>query len=197
MTDDLPRLIESARGGDRAALGALLQSNLPGLRAFLRVRSGRLLRAKESVSDLVQSVCRELLQDLPGAEVETEQAFRCWLYTSAHRKILDRRKYWEAEKRDAAREEPAQGAPGERERSLLECYATFATPSTHAAASEEIARIEEAFEKLPEEYREVIALARFVGLNHHEIAARMGRSEEAVRQLLTRARARLARLLSG
>lgn len=194
--DDLRELLDKARGGDPAALEALLRSNLPGLRAFLRLRSGRLLRAKESVSDLVQSVCRELLQDLASAEVETEQAFRCWLYTSAHRKILDRRKYWEAEKRDAAREAPPAGAPCEGEQSLLQSYAVLATPSRHAAASEEIARIEEAFERLPEEYREVISLARFVGLSSREIAARMGKSEEAVRQLLTRARARLARLLS-
>ena len=174
-----------------------MQSNLPGLRAFIRLRSGQLLRAKESVSDLVQSVCREVLQDLPGAQVENEAAFRGWLYTAAHRKILDRRKYWEREMRDAAREQPLEGAPEERERGLLESYGALATPSRHAEVKEEVARIERAFEQLSEEHREVIALARIAGLTHREIAERMGKSEEAVRQLLARARARLARLLSA
>ena len=198
MTDDLRGLLEKARAGDPAAVETLMRSNLPGLRAFIRLRSGQLLRAKESVSDLVQSVCREVLQDLPRAEVESAEAFRCWLYTAAHRKILDRRKYWEREMRDAAREQPLDGAPSdERDRSLLESYGVLATPSRHAEVKEEVARIERAFEELPEEYREVIALARIVGLSHREIAERMGRSEEAVRQLLARARARLARLLSA
>ncbi len=197
MSDDLQALVKQACGGDSAAMDVLLRQNLPGLRAYLRLQSDRKLRARESVSDLVQSVCRELLQDLPSAQVETEQAFRCWLYTSAHRKILVRRKYWVAEKRDVSRSVPADGADAEREQSLLESYAVLASPSRHAAANEEIARIENAFEQLPDEYREVISLARFVGLSHAEIAARMGRTEEAVRQLLTRARARLARLLSG
>jgi RNA polymerase sigma-70 factor (ECF subfamily) len=197
MTDDLRALLERARGGDPAAVEALMQSNLPGLRAFIRLRSGQLLRAKESVSDLVQSVCREVLQDLPGAQVENEAAFRGWLYTAAHRKILDRRKYWEREMRDAAREQPLEGAPGERERGLLASYGALATPSRHAEVKEEVARIERAFEQLSEEHREVITLARIAGLTHGEIAERMGKSEEAVRQLLARARARLARLLSA
>jgi DNA-directed RNA polymerase specialized sigma24 family protein len=41
----------------------------------------------------------------------------------------------------------------------------------------------------------VISLARIVGLSHAEIAKEMGRSEGAVRTLLSRALARLATLL--
>src|SRR5262245_60579325 len=119
-----------------------MRANLPGLRAFIRLRSGQLLRARESVSDLVQSVCREVLQDLPRAEVGSEAAFRGWLYTAAHRKILDRRKYWEREMRDAGREQALDGAPdADGERRLLESYEALATPSRHAEVKEEVARI--------------------------------------------------------
>lgn len=195
MSEDFRQLIEAARRGDAAALQSLLDGNLPTLRAFIRLRSGRLLRARESVSDLVQSVCREVLADLPRVPIDSQEAFRDWLYTSAHRKILDRKKYWEADKRDAAREVSLEG--GADDGALLAGYAAVATPSRHAAMREEIERIERAFDELPEEYREVITLARLVGLSHAEIARRLGRSEEAVRQLLARARARLARLLAG
>ena len=46
---------------------------------------------------------------------------------------------------------------------------------------------------LPDEYRQVILLARIVGLSHADLAREMGRSETAVRTLLHRALARLAR----
>ena len=62
-------------------------------------------------------------------------------------------------------------------------------------AREELERIESAFDRLPEEYREVITLARIAGLSRAEIAERMGRREGAVRTLLSRALARLAELL--
>ena len=51
------------------------------------------------------------------------------------------------------------------------------------------------FDQLSEEHREVITLARLVGFSHRDIAERMGRSEDAVRKLLSRARARLMVLL--
>ena len=68
------------------------------------------------------------------------------------------------------------------------------TPSRNVVVREELARIEAAFDQLPDEYREVITLARIVGLSHGEIGIRSGRNETAVRKLLSRARARRATL---
>ena len=62
---------------------------------------------------------------------------------------------------------------------------------------EAIDRIEAAFDALPEHYREVIVLARIVGLPHREIAERLGKTEVAVQGLLTRALVKLSGLLQG
>ncbi|MCA8972176.1 MAG: hypothetical protein KDC95_20480, partial [Planctomycetes bacterium] len=51
-------LLADARRGDRTAIEALLESQLGGLRAFIRLRSGNALSQRESQSDLVQTVCR-------------------------------------------------------------------------------------------------------------------------------------------
>ena len=48
-------------------------------------------------------------------------------------------------------------------------------------------RLERAFAQLSDEHREVITLAKLVGLPHRDIAARMGRTEAASRVLLHRA----------
>jgi RNA polymerase sigma-70 factor (ECF subfamily) len=197
MSQTFADLVEEARRGDRGALEDLLQSQLPGLRAYVRLRSGALLRAKESTSDLVQSICREALLDLSSFSGSHENVFRQWLYSIAYRKILDRHRFFTADRRAAARERPIRsGASASTDQGLLQCYATLCTPSREAEAREEIARIERAFDALPDDYREVLTLARIVGLSHREIAERLGRGEEAVRKLLSRARARLAILLA-
>lgn len=161
--------------------------HLPGVEAYLRLRMGPILRAKESASDLVQSLCREVLGDLAGFEYRGEAAFRHWLYGQARHKLVDRHRHLTADKRDAGREAHADGSAD-----LLACYGTLCTPSRDISARESIERIERAFDALPEDYKEAITLHRMVGLAHQEIAAHMQRSEGAVRNLVYRGLAQLA-----
>ena len=65
------------------------------------------------------------------------------------------------------------------------------------ATQEALLEILEASRCAPEHYREVIVLARIVGLPHGEIAARMERTEAATRNLLGRALTRLAEELDA
>ena len=50
-------------GPDEASVEELLARHLPGLRAYVRLRAGPLVRAREAESDVVQSAC----QALPGS----------------------------------------------------------------------------------------------------------------------------------
>ena len=85
-----PDLLRQASGGDDAALGELLARHLPGLRAYVRQRTGQAIRARESVSDLVQSVCREVIQHADRFQYGGEVGFKPWLYKTALRKIANR-----------------------------------------------------------------------------------------------------------
>jgi DNA-directed RNA polymerase specialized sigma24 family protein len=104
--EDTLSLVSRAREGSSKALEDLLQANLPGLRAFIAKRAGDLVIARDSVTDVVQSTCREVLQALPDHDYENEVHFRHWLYQTALRKIVDRSRYWTAQRRDVAREVP-------------------------------------------------------------------------------------------
>jgi RNA polymerase sigma factor (sigma-70 family) len=66
-----------------------------------------------------------------------------------------------------------------------------------AAARELSDRIERAFDMLSKDPREVIALARIVGLSHAEIAEQLGRTEGAVRVQLSRALVAYVNALDG
>lgn len=194
MHDETAELAEAAAAGDARAVERLLEMHLPGLRAFVRLRAGPELRAHESSSDLVQSVCREVLQNIERFKHPSPAAFKQWLYTTALRKISNRADYWRAGKRAAGREEPT---PTEADQlGLLRAYHSFSSPSRALMVREEVERIERAFERLSDEQREIVTLAHVVGLSRAEIAEQVGKSEGAVRVTLHRALARLAELLS-
>jgi RNA polymerase sigma factor (sigma-70 family) len=168
--------------GDAVAIDALLVRYLPRLRAFVRMRSNALVRQVESNSDLVQSVCREVLREAERFCYQGENAFRAWLFRTALNKILERTRSLTQQRRDVRRE--VQPGSDIDYGGLAACDPTA---SQFAAANEMSQRMEHAFDTLPEQYREVIALSRIVGLSHAEIAEHTGRSQGAVRTLLSRA----------
>ena len=100
-----------------------------------------------------------------------------------------------AGKRDARLEiaEADLGSPS-RGPSLAELTRTLSTPSQVAEVSEEALRLQALLEQLPARYAEILRLAYVQALSTTEIARRLGIRETNARVLLSRARARLARL---
>ena len=149
-------LVAAAQDGDKPAVEALLDRHLPGLRAFVRAKSGPTIRAKESCSDLVQTVCLEVLHGIDTYEWRGEGSFRHWLFTLAIHKIHNRADHWGAARRDAKREVLASATHG----ALANAYASVFGPSAHAMANETMARLESSLDTLPEDSREVVVLSR-------------------------------------
>ena len=162
----------------------LVARHLAALRGFVRLRMGPELRSREESCDIVQSVAREVLQNSDRFAHGGEDGFREWLFTTAHRKIVNRLEHWRAEKRTARREQPISVPE--------ELSGISATPSRHASVREELAAIERAFDSLSEEQREAVTMSRFLGMSHNVIAERLGKTEVAVRKILSRGLARLA-----
>jgi RNA polymerase sigma-70 factor, ECF subfamily len=184
-------LVDQASHGDQPAIDELLARHLAGLRAYVRLHLGPALRAREGASDVVQSVCREVLEHVDRFRYGGEAGFKHWLYATALRRILDKEDFHTAQRRDVRREArvDASGASA-----LLAAW-SLPTPSSLAQAREELQRLERTFDRLSESHREVIVLSRLIGFSHQEIAERLGTTEGAARVALHRALARLARLL--
>lgn len=188
---DFAAEIAAARRGEAHALDSLFARNLAPLVAFIRARSGPALAARESAADIAQSVFREVLMDAEHVELKGEPAFRNWLYMQATRKVMDRARFHGRECRAAARE-VAMPEPGPAADALLRCYGAIATPSVHAAAREELARLEAAVGRLPEAQRDAVTMSRLMGLDYAQVAAQLQVSEAAVRGLVARGLAALS-----
>lgn len=184
-------VLARAAAGDPRARASLLTEHWSGLLAFVRRRLGREVRARETSLDLVQSICREALEELDTIDYRGDASFRRWLYACAENKLRDRGRHWRRDRRAAERE-----VSGSRDGSAV-LEDREPSPGERAAARESLERVERAFRELPEDHRRVIVLARVEGLSHEAIAREMGRSVLASRSLLSRALARLALSLEG
>ena len=162
-------------------LGHYLEENRDYLEQQIRARADELVLAKESISDLMQSISRELLGENERFEYRGEAEFKAWLKRVVSSKVIDKHRFYTAQKRDQREERrlPTDGG------------AVSATPSRVAMREEERERVTRALECLSAEHQEVLRLFWFEGLAHAEIAKRMERQEPATRKLLSRAKAQL------
>lgn len=187
--------IEAAVRGDETALAGILEHYRRDLERYVERRAGRVVLQKESAEDIVQSTCRELIARLPSIDfIGGVAGFRAWLFQSALRKVLDRHRYYHQAKRDIGREVNLLASASSRSRaSLSALLVELGSPSSGVAADEELRRLGAAVDSLNEDQRLVVELAYFQACPQREIAELIGRSEVAVRSLLARALARIAR----
>jgi RNA polymerase sigma factor (sigma-70 family) len=189
MTDgplDAAALLRRADAGDEQSIEQLLVRNLDLLHAFVRLRIDESTRRHESLSDIVSSVCREVLGQRQRFEFRSEPEFRSWLFGAVVNKLRDRRDHYRAGKRNPIREQD------QRVEDLAAVYRTTLDPLGHAMRAEDCARFEFAFDALTPIQREVLTLRYLVGLDYAAIAAQLGASNDSVRAAAARGRARLS-----
>ncbi|MFO1078233.1 MAG: RNA polymerase sigma factor [Planctomycetota bacterium] len=190
MSDRLPDATSAPL--DRDALAQKLVQQMPALEAFVRLRMGTLLRKRENGEDLVQTVCRAALESLDRVDFRGDAAFRRWLFGIAANKLHERLRLFSAQRRDPAREIALDEL---RASAVLAGCRGLCTPSRELQSREALEQIEAAFDALPADQQEAITLRRIADLDYADIAAHMGRTEGAVRNLVHRGLARFALLL--
>lgn len=182
----------AAAAGDREARARLLAPLQKPLRAYVRLRSSRALRAAESVSDVVQSVMRELLTDLDKMPIDGERGLYGWALLTARRKIIDKARSLPRRPGVAAPEQPSWSR---FDREVADAYSCLPSPEAHAMAAETQLRVELALRALPERMQRIVVMAKMMDLTHEQCGRELGISAGASRILLLRALTRLAKEL--
>lgn len=188
-------LVSKARSGCTIAAGQLFDRCRGYLLVIANQRLDDQLRPKVGGSDLVQQSLLHAYRDIEGFRGQSEGEFLSWLQAILANQIASaRRHYLEAAKRDVSRE-VAFGYMDGSGIKMGSLAADTKTPSQHAIAQEDEARVHRAIAQLNLPDQQVIELRNRYLLSFAEIGARMSLSEEQTRRLWSGAIERLRQVL--
>ncbi len=199
MTLDPEHLLRTARTGDAATLGDLLELYRRYLSLLARVQIGRHLQGKVDASDIVQETFLEAHRNFPRFRGSSEGELVRWLRQILATRLADLlRRYLGAQGRDVRLEREIEDA-FDRSSALLDrgLVAPHSSPSQQAARREQAVLLADALGELPDDYREVLVLRHLEGLTFPEVAARMGRSLDSVEKLWMRGLVRLRQIMGA
>lgn len=194
--DDLKQRLQAR---DATALGEFLELKRAPLLAFIERQLGAALRRRVEPEDVFQETCAEAVRALPGTDLSERDPFG-WLCQIAERRIIDlHRRHFGAQKRDAGREVPL-GSPGGDTHSpgLINLLVmSMTTPSQAFSRNAREMQLAEAIAQLPAEQQAALRMRYVENLPSKEIAEKLGKSDAAVRVMLTRSLKKLQELLGN
>jgi RNA polymerase sigma-70 factor (ECF subfamily) len=195
VSEDADPLVARVRAKDAAALAEFLERRQPALLAFVERRLGSALRGKVEPQDVLQELAVKALRELPKSDLTTLDPFG-WLCHLTEQCIVDGHRHFSAGKRASAREMPGNVPVGEGSQDLVALLAaSMTTPTQAVVRNEREQRLLDALATFPEEHREVLRLRYVDGLSTKDIAARVKKTDVAIRVLLSRLIHRLQELL--
>jgi RNA polymerase sigma factor (sigma-70 family) len=174
---DFPSLLAAAHTGAEWAWSAIYAELAPSVLGYLQAQ-----RAPEP-EDITGDLFLQVVRDLSGFDGD-EAAFRAWVLTIAHHRLIDGRRYKSRRPAEAATTEiiVTRGPVGNGEDDGLEAVAN--------------AHVRELIGLLPESQRAVLLLRIVGGLTVEQVAGAIGRRPGAVKALQRRALDRLRKELS-
>ncbi|HJZ59893.1 MAG TPA: sigma-70 family RNA polymerase sigma factor [Gemmataceae bacterium] len=172
---------------DRAA-GPDLARFRPYLRVLARASLHPRLRGKLDPSDVVQEAMVHALRAVGQFRGTTDAELAAWLRQILVRVLAGTARRFDRDKRDADREQSLAAAVEDTSARLEACLAAdTSTPSERAERNENLVRLAAVIDRLPDAQREALTLYHLRGLGLDEVAARMGRTPDAVAGLIKRA----------
>ncbi len=171
-------MLAAARRGDDAAWAEIYHELAGPILGYLR---GQRIPDAE---DVLGETMLQVVRDIDGFEGD-EAGFRSWVFTIAHRRLLDARRSQSRRPADA------------HETEVLEDAMAPAESAEPAALAElELDEVLVVLDRLTEEQREVLLLRLVADMDIVQVAEVTGRTPEAVKALSKRARDRLRTLLA-
>lgn len=176
-------LLARLRAGESEAFAVLYRRHRDELLLAVRAGMGPKLRAAMQSEDVLQSVAREAFEVLCRNTEPPASGFTGLLRRLVRHRLIDRARALRRRGEcttlsDAVVEEAAAAAP-----------LRYSDPRFD--------QLEHALRSLPADMRQIVQLRRFEGLSSQEAALRLGKSDDAVRKLFSRAIARLTMLVGA
>ncbi len=195
--DHEEKLNELVKQGDKEALAEFADLKKPQLLGFIGKNISDALKKKIEPEDILQEVIISAMGSFSKFDLGDREPFS-WLCHLAERRIIDsHRKYITAEKRSAKKEVGMNSSPGDDQKGLIDILAASITsPSKAFSRDQKEFHMIQALESLPADARTALTMRYINSSSSKEIAAELGKSEGAVRVLLTRSLSKLNGILS-
>lgn len=186
-------LIERIHQGDSAALAEYVQGRRPQLLAYVSRNLSGTLQSRIEAEDILQEVTLEAIRRIAELRERDRDPFG-WLCQIAEHRIIDaHRRLVGAQKRSADREVGIGSAGDDEGRTpfINMLIASITSPSAAFSRNQKQMQIDEAMASLPDEARDALRMRYGEGLPTKDIAERLGKTDGAIRVLLTRSLSRL------
>lgn len=179
-------------------LAAYIESRRSQLLGYIHNNLGPALRRKLEPEDILQEVVVSALATPDQFAVSGRDPFRLLCQLAEQRIIDAHRHHVAAQKRSADREvsieRPADANQAFGFIDLL--IASMTSPSQAFSRDQKEMRLQWAVSNLPEEQREALRLRYVEGLPTRDVAERLGKTDGAIRVLLSRTLAKLQEVLA-
>ena len=171
-------LVTRAQGGDAEAIGQLYDQHHEALFRYVWARVGE----RPLAEDLTGEVFMRMLNALPRYRATTAP-FRAWLYQIARNLLVDHYRKMSGQSLVPLHEAETTGVEAGDIATLVEQQLT-------------LERVHQALARLDETQREVVTLRFLSGLSLQEVAAALGKTENAVKALQHRGLMALREMLT-
>ncbi|MCG8652037.1 MAG: sigma-70 family RNA polymerase sigma factor [Pirellulales bacterium] len=166
---------------------AIVAKYEPYLRMLARTQMRQAYQAKVGASDMVQQAMLQAVQGLDGFRGATEAEFRGWLRQILARHLCHLDRDLHRDKRDIRREQSMEQKLAQSSMRLEGLLAGDGpTPSQNVAIGENVLKVADAVQRLPESQRDAVQLHYLEGLKLSEVAEQLDKSTGAVAGLLHR-----------
>ncbi len=192
---DPENLLSLARSGQDQAVGPLLELYRNYLSLLARLEIGRRLQGKVDDSDLVQDTFLQAHRHFAQFRGTTEAELVSWLRQILADVVGKLVRRYGTKGRNVRLEQELAAELDQSSRRWARGWRRGTVRPASGPRREQAVLLANALHELPETYREVIILAHLEGLAFPEVARRMGRSLDSVKNLWARAVARLRRSL--
>lgn len=178
-------------------LSAFIESHRRQLLAYVDRNIGPALRSRLEPEDIFQEVTVAALGALNQFNVEGRDSFRLLCQLAEQRIIDAHRHHVAAQKRSANREVSIDASAGSSDGfGFIDLLVASITSASQAFSKDQKEfRLQQAIAELSEEQRDLLRMRFAEGLATKEIADRVGKSDGAIRVMLTRTVAHLQEIL--
>lgn len=193
---NLAELCRLAAQGDSAAIEQLLWAHRGRLFGFTRRKIGPDWQGSIDPEDILQEAYVDVFRGIAAFKYEHEDSFYRWATRLIEHRFIDRVRALRRKKRDVSREVGSGGLHASRHESFLANQLKDSlTPSKVVRRQDAVSALMACMAKLPDVWRTVVQRFHLDEEPLSNIAADMGRSEDAVRRMASRAVERLAECL--